>query len=103
LLHQGGEEGLGVYAVGGVVRAGVDATGFFQMCAEVAGGCFLLHCGFLAAGVIGIFGHYFEWMEIDIAVGAIPGAEAATDAPIFDNDFQGISAPDCADRTTHHA
>ena len=103
LPHQASEEDLGVYTVRGVVRTGVDATWFFQVRAEVARGCFLLHRGFFATCMFGIFGHYFEWMEINIAVGAISSAEAAANAPILDNHFQGISAADRANWTAHHA
>jgi len=46
--------------VGGVVGAGVDAAGFFQVGAEIAGRGFLLNGGFLAAGALGIVGDDFE-------------------------------------------
>ena len=51
-----GEECFGIDAMRGVVRARVDATGFFQSGAEIAGRSFLFDDGFLAAGVFRIFG-----------------------------------------------
>ena len=87
----------------GVVRAGVDAAGFFQVRAEIAGSGFLLDDGFLAAGVFGVVGQNFKRMQVDIAVGTIARAETAADAPIFDDDFQGIAAANRADWAAHHA
>src|SRR5882757_1149041 len=97
------EEGARIDAVRGVVRARVDATRFFQVRAEVAGGRFLLDDGFLTAGVFGVVGEHFERMEIDVAVGAVASAEAAADAPILDDYFEGIAAADGADGTADHA
>jgi len=37
-------------------------------------------------------------MQIDVAVGTILRAQAAADAPIFDDDFERIAAPNRADR-----
>src|SRR5579859_1586078 len=42
-------------------------------------------------------------MHVDIAVRTILRAQAATDAPILDDDFQRIAPPNRADRTPHHA
>src|ERR1700730_11974554 len=89
--------------MGGVVGAGIDAAGFLQMRAEVAGRGLLFDDGLFMAGMFGIFGDYFKWVEIDVAVRAIARAQAAPDAPVFDDDFQGIAATDGADRTADHA
>jgi len=53
---------------------------------------FLLDRGFLAAGMIGIFGQNFERVQIDVSVRAIARAEPAADAPILDDDFERIAA-----------
>src|SRR5258708_40246776 len=87
----------------GVVRAGVDAAWFFQVRAEVAGSCFLLDGGFLAAGAFGIIHHHFERVQINIAVRTILRAEAATDAPILDDDFERISPSNRTDGAADHA
>src|SRR5712664_1390772 len=42
-------------------------------------------------------------MPIDVAVGTILGAEAAADAPIFDDDFERISPSNRTDRAADHA
>src|SRR5713101_1478433 len=92
-----------VHTVRRIVRAGVYATRLLQMGAEIAGSRFLLHGCLLAPGMFRIIGHHFEGMQIDIAVGAIARAEAAADAPILDDYFQGISAADRADGAADHA
>ena len=98
-----GEKLFGIDAMGGVVRASIDATGFFQIGAEIATGGFLFDGGFFAAGVIGIVGHDFEWMKVDVAVRAIARAETAANAPIFDDDFERVASANGADGTTDHA
>src|SRR5258708_10157874 len=87
----------------GVVRAGVDAAWFFQVRAEVAGSCFLVDGGFLAGGAFGIIPHHFERVQINIAVRTILRAEAATDAPILDDDFERISPSNRTDGAADHA
>ena len=71
-----------------VVWTGVHAARFLQMRAKIAGSRFLLDDRFLAAGILRIVSQNFEGMQIDIAVGAIPRAEPAADAPILDDDFE---------------
>src|SRR6516225_10397175 len=73
------------------------------MRAEIAGSCFLLDDGFLAAGIFLIVRQHFERMQIDIAVRAIARAETAADAPILDDDFERIAAANRSDRATNHA
>src|SRR5207237_531369 len=79
-----------------VVWTGVYAAGFLQVRAKIAGGCLLLDDRLLAAGILRIVRKNFEGMQIDIAVGAIPRAEPAADAPILDDDFERIAATDGA-------
>ena len=90
-------------AMRGVVRAGVDAAWFFEVCAEVARSGFLLDGGFFAAGMLGIFGQDLEGMKIDVAVRTVARAKATADAPIFDDDFQRIAAANGADGAANHA
>jgi len=89
--------------MGGIMRASVDATGFFQIGAEIAARSFLLDGGFLAAGVLRVVGHDFERMQIDVAVRAVAGAKAAADAPVFNDDFERIAAANGAHRAADHA
>ena len=103
LAEHGGEKGARVDAMGGVVRAGVDAAWFLQVRAEIAGRGFLFDDGFLVSWVLGIGGENLKWMQIDVAVRAIARAEAAADAPVFDDDFERIAAADRADRAADHA
>ena len=86
-----------------IVRACVNATGLFQVCAEIAGGGLLFHNGFFATGPFWIVGHHFEGVKVDVPVRAIERAKPAADTPIFDNDFQGIAAADGADGAANHA
>src|SRR5260370_7624647 len=91
-----------VDAVRGIVRAGVDAAGFFQVRAKIARSSLLLDRRLLAAGSLRIVNHHFEWMQIDVAVGTILRAQAAADAPIFDDDFERIAPANRTDRAADH-
>ena len=42
-------------------------------------------------------------MQVDVAVRAVLGAQAAADAPVLDDHFERIAAADGAHRTAHHA
>jgi hypothetical protein len=46
---------------------------------------------------------YGKRMQIDVARGAIVGAQPAPDTPVFDDDFEGVAAADGTDRATDHA
>ncbi len=74
--------------MGRIVRARVNAARLFQVCAEIAGSCFLPDHGFFAAGAFRIINLHFERMQVNVAVGTILRAEAAADAPIFDDDLE---------------
>src|ERR1700694_1116597 len=87
----------------GVMRTSVDAAWFFQVRAEIARSGFLLDGRLLAPGPLRIIHHHFEWMQIDVDVGAILRAEAAADAPILDDNFERISPSNRADRAADHA
>jgi hypothetical protein len=90
-------------AMRGVVRTGVDAAGFFEVSAEIARRCFLLDDCFLAAGPLGIVGHHLEGMKIDVAVGTVTRAKTAADTPVFDDDFERITAANRAYWAANHA
>src|SRR5207302_10310947 len=85
-----------------IVRARINATGLLQVCAEIARSGFHLHNGFLAAWPIGILGHHFKRMQIDVAVRTIPRAKSATDTPVFNEDFERIAATYGPNGTAHH-
>ena len=86
-----------------IVRTCVNATRLRQVGAQIAGSGFLFYDRFGAAGMIGIFVHHLERMQIDIAVRTVACAQAAADAPILDDDFERIAAANGADRAAHHA
>src|SRR5271166_4752679 len=92
-----------IHAMRGVVRTRIHAARLSQVRAQIAGGSLLFDRGFLAARVFGIVGHHFKRMQVDVAVGAVARAEAAPDAPVFDDHFQGMAAANRADRATDHA
>jgi len=72
----------------GVVRTSVNAAWFLEVRAQIAGSCFLLYDRFLAAGILDVVSQDLKRMQIDIAVGTIARAEAAANAPIFDDDLE---------------
>src|SRR5208282_1185042 len=53
--------------------------------------------------MLGIIRHHFKWMKVNVAVGAILGAESAADAPIFDYNLKRIAAANRAHRAADHA
>ena len=87
----------------GVMWAGIDTTGLFQVRAQIARSRFLFDDGFFEPGSFRIVDHHFERMQIDIAVGAILRAKSAADAPILDDDFERIASSNRADGTADHA
>src|ERR1700687_4077694 len=89
--------------MGGVVRAGVDATGLpVEADAEVAHGCFLLHDRDLFAG-FWVGPPFLERMHVDIAIRTILGAFAATDAPVLNDDLSRVAPAYRADGAADHA
>src|SRR5216684_2084460 len=98
-----GEKGARVHAMRGVMGAGINTTGLFQVRAQIARSSFLLDDSFFAAGSFRIVDHHFERVQIDIAVGTILRAKATPDAPILDDDFERIAPSNRADGTAHHA
>ena len=51
----------------------------------------------------GIVEFHRERMQVDVAVGAVVRAQAAADAPVFDDDLERVAAADRADRAADHA
>src|SRR5690349_20309742 len=74
----------------GVVRTGVDAGGLVVLATEVAGGGLLADLGLHHARVLGILGDDLERVQVDVAVGALGGAEPAADAPVLDDDLERV-------------
>lgn len=87
----------------GIVRTGVYAAGFGMIVAEVAGRSLDPGAGNFPARVLGIVEFDWEWVQVDVAVGTIVGAQAASDAPIFDDHFERVSAADGAHGASDHA
>src|SRR5215472_18210836 len=87
-----------VDAMRSVVGAGVNTAWLFQVRAEIARRGFLLNDRFLAAGIFQVVRQHFEGMQIDIAVRTIARAKPAADAPILDDNLEGIAAANRADR-----
>src|SRR5215471_10819649 len=103
LLHDLAELVAGV-AVGGVVRAGVDAARLaVQLRAEVAHGRLLLDHRHLAAGLVRVVLHHLEAVHVDVTIRAVIGAVAAADAPGLDDHLARFLAMDGIDRTARHA
>ena len=103
LLEQSGKELRWIHAMRGIVRTGVHAAGLGMVVAQVAGRSLHPGAGDFPARVRGIVEFDWEWMQVDVAVGTIVGAQAAADAPVFDDDFERVAAADGADGASDHA
>ena len=89
--------------MGSVVRTGVDATRLSMIVAEVAGRGLDAGAGDFSARVCRIVEFDRERMQVDVAVRTVVGAEAASNAPILDDYFEGVPAADGADGASDHA
>src|SRR6202040_2095038 len=103
LLQQASKEFSRLHSVSRVVRTSVDAAWLRKVGTKIARRRLLLHHGLLPGLRVGQIRRYVERMHVDIAVRAIFSAEAAADAPIFDDYFQRIPASDRSHRATDHA
>src|SRR6185295_15515195 len=82
------EELGGLDALERVVWAGVHAGRLVVLPAQVAGGRLLAHHRLLLARPVGIVALDHERVEVDVAVRALGGAQAAADAPVLDDDLE---------------
>src|SRR5690242_7436687 len=87
----------------GVMGTGVNAAGLLLVRAEIARCGLGVHLWNLFARMSDVLHGNVERMHVDVAVWAVVGAKTAADAPVFDNDFQAVSATDGADRAADHA
>src|SRR5579859_4902838 len=92
LSERSSEEVAGLHPMRGVMGTGIDTAGFGMILAKVAGGRLFLHHGFFLAGMLVVIGLGRKGMQVDIAVRAIFRAQAAADAPVFDDDLERIAA-----------
>src|SRR5580693_5477109 len=92
LLQQASKEFSRFHPVSRVVRTSVNAAWLRKVGTKVARSRLLFDHGFLIPLHVGQIRRHVEWMHVDIAVWAIFRAQAAADAPIFDNYFQRIPA-----------
>src|SRR6202035_5959489 len=86
-----------------IVRARVDAAGFRLLGAKITGGCLLLDNGLFVPWIFVIVGLRGKRMQIDVSVWAIFCAQAAADAPVFNNDLERVAPADRSDGAAHHA
>src|SRR5260370_35976815 len=103
LAEHFGKKCARVHAMRGVMWAGINTTGLFQVRAQIARSRFLFDDGFFEPGSFRIVDHHFERVQIDVAVGTILRAKATPDAPILDDDFERIASSNRADGTADHA
>src|SRR5580704_12179566 len=103
LLQQASKEFSRFHSVSRVVRTSVHAAWLRKIGTKVARRRFLLDRGFFLALLVGQIRRYVERVHVDIAVRAIFSAEAAADAPIFDDYFQRIPAADRSHGAPDHA
>src|SRR5512138_570982 len=102
-LHQVREELARIYAMRRVVRTRVHTVRLVILGTQVAGGGLGFDFGDLASQAGGVLGGDIERLHVDVAVGAVVGAQAAADAPVFDDDLQAVAPPDGPNGTAHHA
>src|SRR5580698_6652361 len=103
LLQQASKEFSRFHSVSRVVRTSVHAAWLRKVGTKVARSRLLLDHRFFLALCVGQIRRYVERMHVDIAVWTIFRAQAAADAPIFNNHFQRIPAADRSHRATDHA
>ncbi len=84
------EERRGSTRLSGVVRAGVDAARLVVLPAQVAGGGLLPDDGLALARAVRVLALDLERMQVDVAVRAVVGAQAAADAPVLDDDLERV-------------
>jgi hypothetical protein len=89
------EELRRVDAMRGIVGASVNATWLFLVMAQIARSGFANLA--LARGVVTV-----KFVDRNVAVWAICGAEPATYAPILDDDFERVTAANRTDRAADH-
>src|SRR5580700_4752213 len=95
------EKFIGIHAMRRVMRAGVYATRFSVVGAQIAGRSLIPDNFSPAAGPIALGNA--EWVKSDVAVRAIAGAQAATNTPVFDDHLKRLAPPDGAYRASDHA
>ncbi len=103
LSHQSRKKFSRIHTVRRVMRTRIYTARLLQMRAQIARRGLLLHHRLLAPRVFQIFHTHLERVQVNISVRAIPRAQSASNAPIFDDYFQRISPPDRSDRTSDHA
>src|SRR5207237_2288906 len=92
------EELRRIHTVRGVMWARIHAARLWMVVTEVARSC-LAHGRLLSSATV----RCRELVQVDISVWAIGSAQPATDAPVFDDDFQRVAPPNRSHRTSNHA
>ena len=82
-LKQAAEKFQRVHAMGGIMRARIDATRLRVVQAEVARSSFHFHAGNPSSRIRGIVQLDRKRMHIDISVRTIVGALSAADTPVL--------------------
>ena len=94
LLEQPSKKLRRIDPVRGVVRASINTTWLGVVMAQIAGCRLQTGARDFPPRMRRIVQFDRERVKVDIAVGAIVRAQSTTNAPVFDDDFEGISAPD---------
>jgi len=71
-----------------VMRAGINTAGFRVVMTKIAGRGLHTHAGDPPPRMCRVVKLYRKWMQVDVAIGAVVGAQAAPDAPVLDDDFE---------------
>jgi hypothetical protein len=78
-----GEKFVGLYAMGSVMRTGIDTAGLFELVAQIARGRLVHRLGAIRCRREAVNG--------DVAVRTVGGAETAANAPILDDDLERVA------------
>jgi hypothetical protein len=103
LREQVGKKLRRIHAVCGIVRTSVDATGFGMVVTEIARRSLHADASDFLAGMRWIVEFGREGVQIDISIRTISRAQTAANAPVLDNHFESVAAPDGAHRASNHA
>src|SRR5947208_4191238 len=105
IFHRGHrpEERERLDAVRGVVRARIHAARLRMFHAQIATGRLLPGRRDHPVRLLRIGDLDLERVQVEVAVRTIPNAEAATDAPVLDDDLHRVAAPDRSHGAANHA
>src|SRR5579884_130739 len=102
-MDQCGKELARIDAMGCIVRTSINAARLFLVGAEITGRGLGANFSDFAAGLREVIDCNLERMHVDVSIRTVIRAETATDAPVFNDDFQAVAAANRSHWASHHA